>query len=918
MCLEHTSDSCRRVLSARIGERGAVRLLLFVVVLLVTGLSPALAEGQPLRGVALVIGQSDYETLDDLPNPGRDARAMDDLLDDLGFDVTRVLDAGADKLRERIAEFIEDAARADVALIYYSGHGVELGGRNYLIPTDTDLSTPAKAGESIVSLDQMLDELVRAVPVTVVLLDACRTEAFPRGQVIELPGGEQVAIEGPGLEAVRGPTPIARPDVPTANLGMVIGFAAAPGQAALDGPPGGNSPYAAALLKHLGAGGYSFADVMTMVGEEVYLRTGARQLPWVNSSLRRILSFGDVPNDGDEDRAAIREGRRELLLTIAGAPGDMRHYVETVAATEGLSLDALYGMLKVLGVDPAAGPADLERQLLDGVRHIKDLKAGTPETVLQDVELLRLSGLAGEAQEEGAIDLALRFREQATARARELSGERDRLEAQLAADRLEIAATYGIHAETAALNFDHTTAAAMFREAYEEVQRWDDEAALHYKWNEGQALKNEGDMRGLNEPLRAAIAAYTVALGLAPRETRPVEWAGLQNNLGNVYLALAERVGDGQALALAIDAFHAALDVSRREAAPVDWAMAQNNLGIALVARSYRETGRASLDEAVVVFEAALEVRTREAAPLEWATTQNNLGIALKVLGDRTKEIALTERAAETFRQALEVNTRDLTPLEWAMVHSNYGNALSVIGNAYPSSGALEQALEAYEAALLEYRQDSTPLDWAMTRNNLAVTLRAIGERDNNLESIAEAADVYFDVLAMLDRGTAPQIWAMTQNNLGVALSSLASRLGNPELVERTIEAYRAALEVYTPEVNPTEWLSAQTGLANQLVTLAFLRNDDVPTLEAAVVEHRIGLAVIERNGNPHSWALLQQSLALALDSLSAQTGDLAMLDEAIAAGKAGREVFEAAGYDISTLDDWIANMETRRASLAG
>jgi uncharacterized caspase-like protein len=894
-----------------------IRAFRLIAVLLLVSALPVAAD-EPLRGVALVIGESDYATLTALPNPERDARAMDDLLDDLGFDVTRVLSADAEKLRDRIAEFVADAAEADVALVYYSGHGVEIGGRNYLVPVDTDLATPASAGRSLVAVDALLEDLARTVPVTILLLDACRTDSFPAGQLIELPGGDvPLAVASGGLGEMRGPVALAHAARPEEGLGVVIGFAASPGEAALDGPAGGNSPYAAALLKHLSAGGYSFGDVMTMVGEEVYLKTGARQLPWVNSSLRRVLSFGAPPAADDPDRAAIREGRRQLLLTIASAPDTMRRYVETVASNEDVPLDALYGMLNVLGVDTSGGSLDLERQLLEGARQLKDFAARTPGAVLQDVELVRLSGLAAEAQQEGAIALALEFREQATARARELSGERDRLEAQLKADRLEIAATYGEHAETAALNFDFATAAAMFGEAYDEVRRWDDDAALYYKWNEAQALKNDGDLRGLNAPLDAAIAGYTEALALAPRATRPADWAGLQNNLGNVYLALSERSGDGETLQRAIDAFHAALEISERDTAPEDWAMTQNNLGIALVDLSYRETGRDSLDAAVAAFRAALEVRTRAALPLDWATTQNNLGIALKVLGDRTRDLALTRQSVEVFRQVLEVNTRAALPLDWAMAQSNLGNALSVLGKAEPHSGALEQAVTAYEAALEEYRQDRTPLDWAMAQNNLAVAHRAIGDRDGDFGRIGTAADIYMNVLAALDRETVPQTWAMTQNNLGVALSALATGLHYPEAAEAAVAAYRAALEVYTPAANPTEWLSAQTGLANQLVTLAFMRDDDRATLEAAVAEHRVALAVVDAALNPGAAALLHQSLALALDALAAQTGDAAMLDEAIASATIGRDYYVGQGLDPDDFEGWIGDMLARRAALA-
>src|SRR5690606_13432615 len=178
--------------------------------------------------------------------------------------------ADAEELREAIADFVEDAEDADVAFVYYSGHGIEVGGQNYLVPTDTSFGTPEAAGRALVPVQPMLEELAKAVPVTIVLLDACRSDPFPAGTVIRLPGSEMpVTITAePGLAPVRGPTPTARPDLPPESLGTVIGFAAEPGRPALDGPAGENSPYAAALLKHLSAGGFSFGDVMTMVTEE--------------------------------------------------------------------------------------------------------------------------------------------------------------------------------------------------------------------------------------------------------------------------------------------------------------------------------------------------------------------------------------------------------------------------------------------------------------------------------------------------------------------------------------------------------------------------------------------------------------------------------------------------------------------------
>jgi hypothetical protein len=101
---------------------------------------PAWAE--ELKGIALVIGESKYETLSELVNPNQDARDIDDLLGDLGFEVDRVLNADAEELREAFEEFIEDAEDADVALVYYSGHGIEVGGQNYLVPVDATFDSP--------------------------------------------------------------------------------------------------------------------------------------------------------------------------------------------------------------------------------------------------------------------------------------------------------------------------------------------------------------------------------------------------------------------------------------------------------------------------------------------------------------------------------------------------------------------------------------------------------------------------------------------------------------------------------------------------------------------------------------------------------------------------------------------------------
>ena len=256
------------------------RLACLAIAFLLTLVLPGSAEEKALRGVALVIGQSEYENLAPLANPGQDAKAIEDLLEDLGFDVTGVTDRNAKKLQRDLERFAEDAEGADAAIIYYSGHGIEAGGENWLVPVDANLEALEDVQDNLVPLSGVLDELRAKVPLTIFLIDACRSNPFPPGSVARKQG-EKVEMSGAGLGTPRGFATIE--EGATDTVGTIIGFAAEPGLPALDGEPGGNSPYAAAILRHLSAmTGEEFGLVMRMVTEEVYLKTGTRQRPWVN------------------------------------------------------------------------------------------------------------------------------------------------------------------------------------------------------------------------------------------------------------------------------------------------------------------------------------------------------------------------------------------------------------------------------------------------------------------------------------------------------------------------------------------------------------------------------------------------------------------------------------------------------------
>jgi uncharacterized caspase-like protein len=770
--------------------RGIRGLIVFIALLALP------ATAQELRGVALVVGEADYAALPKLVNPENDARAMDDLLDSLGFDVTRLLDADSDKLNERIERFVDDAADADVALVYYSGHGFEAGGSNYLVPIDADLNSPEVAGRSVVALNTLLDELAKSVPVTIVLLDACRSNVFPAGFTIQPPGAnEPLPVADAGLGETRGPSPIGRPDVPADNLGMVIGFAASPGRPALDGEAGGNSPYAAALLKHLSAGGYSFGDLMTMVTEEVYLETRAQQLPWVNSSLRRVLTFGEPVESEDADEGAIRTGRRSLLMSIASAPDQTRKYVEAVAGSEDVPLDSLYGMLKVLGVE-TTDPGEIERKIGEGTAKLKSLMAVAVPPASEDAEILRLSGLAARAEEEGAIAEALDFRNRASVRAAELSSALDNAQAGIDTKRLAIAATFARNGDTALLAFDYATAADRFGRAFDEAKEADLPLALGYIKAKGDALQSLGEYGGEGDVLRRAIDTYQAGLSLADKTTQSDLYGDLQNGMGRTLRVLGARESDPANLLRSIEVLTATLDVRTRARAPFDWAETQTNLGGALTQLGARESVTTHLEQAVDAFRAALEVRTREGTPQEWSLTMNNLGVALQRLGE-AGDLPRLRDSAETYRAALEVRTREASPYYWASTQQNLGSVLSFFGRSTGDAASVNEAIEAFRSAMLEWTRDRVPLDWAQAQTSVGTALQWVGVQEGGLDRLREAEAAERAALEIYTETETPLDWAYVSDDLGWTLRYIGERTASRETLEDARAMLQRAWDIY-------------------------------------------------------------------------------------------------------------------------
>src|SRR3954468_684196 len=241
---------------------GAFRVFIFLVVSIWFGCDSALAE----KRVALVIGNSAYQKVAKLPNPANDAAAVAGMFKSAGFDLVEAkLNVTANDLRRTLREFGAKSRDADVAVIYYAGHGIELDGNNYLIPVDATLETDTDVLDETFALDRVLVAAEPAKKLRLVILDACRDNPFAKTMKRTL-GSRAI---GRGLAKVEPTTP-----------NTMIAFAAKAGSPASDGRSR-NSPFATALVDHLPKPGLDLRKAFGFIRDDVLRSTGNKQEPFV-------------------------------------------------------------------------------------------------------------------------------------------------------------------------------------------------------------------------------------------------------------------------------------------------------------------------------------------------------------------------------------------------------------------------------------------------------------------------------------------------------------------------------------------------------------------------------------------------------------------------------------------------------------
>lgn len=253
--------------------RGHVIALLLLAAIL---LNPVLAIAQ--ERVALVVGVGAYQNVSKLANPPNDARLIAEALKKLSFDTQVVVDPTYEDMKHALRDFGLRLAPAKVALFFYAGHGVQVAGRNYLLPVNAKLVREQDLRYEAFDMQAVLEEMDGPGRVNLIFLDACRNDPqLARSLAMHM--GSRSALVGRGLAGID-----------TNRASTLIAFATAPGEIAADGS-GADSPFSTALAQHIGTAGLDVRQMLTRVRADVKAATGNVQVPWVNESLDADFYF---------------------------------------------------------------------------------------------------------------------------------------------------------------------------------------------------------------------------------------------------------------------------------------------------------------------------------------------------------------------------------------------------------------------------------------------------------------------------------------------------------------------------------------------------------------------------------------------------------------------------------------------------
>jgi Caspase domain len=254
---------------------------------LICAVLPAHAE----KRVALVVGNSAYRNAEVLDNPVNDARGMRDALNQIGFDVTYGENLDQRTMRQTIGQFARAVRGADVAVVYFAGHGATFGDTPYVAPVDAEFTSLEQVPYELVPVELLIGELRRVNGVRIAILDACRGNAAER-ELKRLSGAG-------GGDMTRGLAPLKNPQ------GLILAYATQYMSTAPDSAGSANSPFTTALLHNIATPGLDVKDLFFRVVQEVVIATDSRQRPEISISMNEPYALVPAAEPADTPPPAV-------------------------------------------------------------------------------------------------------------------------------------------------------------------------------------------------------------------------------------------------------------------------------------------------------------------------------------------------------------------------------------------------------------------------------------------------------------------------------------------------------------------------------------------------------------------------------------------------------------------------------------
>jgi uncharacterized caspase-like protein len=382
-----------------------MRTLTLLASLMCMALSVSAAKAD--RRVAFVVGNGAYKNVAQLPNPPIDAKAMASTLRNVGFEVIEGSNLTRDQMTEKLLDFGRKAQGSDVAVFYYAGHGIAVGGSNYLLPVDADIKSEmdVKLGAAI-NIDLTLDQTMGDAKVKLVFLDACRDNPFA-AKIKSNSATRSVNVQS-GLAEMK------------SGEGTLIAFATGPGQTALDGQEGNNSPFTRALIDNITKPGVEIQQAMTSVRAQVNEETHKGQLPWGHTNLIGAVYLNQAPTT-QVANAAPTAGGSVPAATAGSSDGvELEYWRSVKESNKPEELNAYLsaypnGQFKALALARLAaiksGPSTTTRNLNGGVdpatftddaTQLTEDQIGLDKGQRRDVQR-RLTGLGFDTKVTGAF-----------------------------------------------------------------------------------------------------------------------------------------------------------------------------------------------------------------------------------------------------------------------------------------------------------------------------------------------------------------------------------------------------------------------------------------------------------------------------------------------------------------------------------